>query len=73
MACQGYDQRRWADVVELWSVYNRHLAHVVARIPEDKGATPYHIGHYPEQTLRFVARDYVGHLQHHLGQIFDGG
>src|SRR5579872_3952278 len=25
---QKYDARKWIELVELWSVYNRHLAHV---------------------------------------------
>jgi hypothetical protein len=70
VAAQGYAQRPWSDLVELWSAYNRHLAHVIAAIPEERGDTPCHIGDEPPVTLRHVALDYVGHIHHHLRQIF---
>jgi hypothetical protein len=44
--------------VQLWSSYNRHLAHVIAAIPEDAGST-----------LEFLVADYVRHLEHHLEQL----
>jgi hypothetical protein len=67
---QRYSDRAWPDLIELWSSYNRHLAHVIAFIPEAKGNVQCRIGGGPPVTLRHVAIDYVGHLQHHLRQIF---
>jgi hypothetical protein len=55
---QQYQSEPWANLVQLWSSYNRHLAHVIAAIPEDAGPT-----------LEFLVTDYVRHLQHHLEQI----
>ena len=68
---QGWADRRWEDVVGLWAAYNRHLAHVIARIPEANSATPVRIGDQ-DWTLGDVARDYVAHLRHHLDQILRG-
>jgi hypothetical protein len=67
---QRYDEREWTSLVELWAAYNRHLAHVISRIPEDRRDIPCRIGDNPPVTLSHVAIDYVAHLQHHLRQVF---
>ena len=67
---QRYSERAWLELVELWCAYNRHLAHVIALIPEAKRHVYCQIGDGPRVTLSHVALDYVGHLQHHLRQIF---
>src|SRR5262249_14513793 len=41
---QRYQDESWADVVALWHLYNRHLAHVIARIPVSKRDVPCTIG-----------------------------
>ncbi len=68
---QRYGDRPWQDLVELWLAYNRHLTHVIAAIPEARRTIPVEIGGGPPVTLSWVALDYVGHIQHHLGQMFD--
>jgi hypothetical protein len=70
VASQAYDQRAWSEVVTLWAAYNRHLAHVLERIPPALADVPCTIGGNPPEALVDVARDYVGHLRHHLRQIF---
>ena len=67
---QRYNDRAWPELIDLWCSYNRHLAHVIAHIPETKGNVHCRIAGGPPVTLRFVALDYVGHVQHHLRQIF---
>jgi hypothetical protein len=67
---QRYSDRAWPDLIELWSSYNRHLAYVITHIPEAKGNVHCRIADGPPVTLRYVALDYVGHVQHHLRQIF---
>ena len=71
VASQGYATRDWTDLIELWCAYNRHLVHVIDAIPESRRDTLVHIAGDPTVSLGFVALDYVGHIQHHLGQIFD--
>jgi hypothetical protein len=71
VSVQRYRDRPWSELVELWSAYNRHLAHVIAVIPEGRRDTPCHIGDNAPMTLAQVALDYVGHIQHHLRQIFE--
>jgi hypothetical protein len=64
----GYQQKPWADIVTLWSAYNRHLASVIESLDE---STLGHVWRSPvgELTLEFIATDYVRHLKHHLSQI----
>lgn len=69
---QRYHDRPWGELITLWSAYNRHLAHVLARIPEARRTTVCHIGSNNPVTLSYLALDYVGHVQHHLRQIFGG-
>lgn len=68
---QRYDERFWADIIELWCAYNRHLAHVITGTPETLRDVRCAIGDNAPVTLSHVALDYVGHLQHHLRQVYD--
>ena len=65
----GYQDMAWADLVDFWEKYNRLLAAVVGRIPEDRLPTPCAIGNGPLVSLRFIIEDYVLHMQHHLDHI----
>ncbi len=80
LAFPGYDQAGnvrvqavqdadWLLLVSLWASYNRYLAHVIGKLPEDKLDMSCRIGNGEPVTLRFVAVDYVEHLMHHLGQV----
>lgn len=71
VSVQGYSERPWKTLVELWGALNRHVAHVVSRLAADRLATPCRIGDGPPVTLEFIARDYVRHLRHHLEQILE--
>ncbi len=70
--CQRYNDRSWEDLVELWQTYNRHLAHVISVMPDDRRRVMCRIGSNAPVTLGFVAADYVSHLRHHLAQILSG-
>ena len=65
---QGYQESSWDDLIALWRAYNRHLARVIARIPDSRRNTTCTIGTDAPTTLGFVASDYVRHLRHHLAQ-----
>ena len=69
LAVQAYEERPWEQLVELWAALNRHVAHVIGRIPSERLQTPCRIGAGEPVTLDFLARDYVWHLRHHLDQI----
>ena len=82
VARQRYQDAPWDDLVMLWGSFNRHLARVMAAVPDSTRTRPFshHNLHelawrpVPQQepaTLDYFMRDYVGHLKHHLRQIFD--
>ena len=77
---QDYANAPWADLVELWRTFNLHLVRLMAATPESVRLRPVH-RHNLDQiawrpvssdqpvTLDYFMADYVGHLEHHLGQI----
>ncbi len=69
VSLQGYTEEKWKDIVGLWAGLNRHLAHVVARIPSGKLETPCRIGGGSPVTLGYILDDYVRHVEHHLEQV----
>jgi hypothetical protein len=78
---QRYEEESWLALVELWRSYNQHLAHIVGNIPEitlKRARFPHTLDKIAWQTvsadepttLEYLVRDYIGHLQDHLKQIF---
>ena len=78
---QDYNAEPWLQLVQLWKLYNLHLAHVMSTIPEQQltSLRPKHnldeiawqaVAKKAPTTLDYFVRDYVAHLKHHLGQIF---
>jgi len=68
---QDYATERWADLVNLWLLYNRHLLHVARQIPPEKYGTLCTIGDDAPVTLEALVVSYVEHLQHHLQQVLN--
>ena len=77
---QRYAQVPWRDLVQLWSAYNRHLAHVIASAPDDTIAQLKSPHNYDQilgeefapdqpQTLGALMQDYIQHLRHHFDQV----
>ncbi|HJU53330.1 MAG TPA: DinB family protein [Pyrinomonadaceae bacterium] len=66
---QDYASSSWPELIEFWRLYNRHLAHVIRRIPEERLGVSCRIGPAEPVTLGFVVEDYLTHLKHHLRQI----
>ena len=86
-----YDQNDWvhrnryadtpaADLAALWAHYNRHIARVLAAVPDEVLNRPrgkfadYQLSYMTppgtdDATLGHVAEDYVAHIHHHLKQI----
>lgn len=69
VSSQGYQNAPWPELVELWRLYNRHLARVIERVLPESLDTECRVGHYAPATLGFIIEDYLAHLQHHLRQI----
>ena len=66
---QAYNTVPWSDLIELWRLYNRHLAHVMRHVPTEKLTVECRIAPYEPVTLQFLLEDYLVHMQHHLGKI----
>lgn len=80
VVAQKYQDAPWEEIVTLWSRYNRHMAHVMAGVPESVRLRV-HQRHNLDQlswrprtpgqpaTLNELMEDYVAHMHHHLRQI----
>jgi hypothetical protein len=77
---QDYQSCSWSDLITLWAAYNRHIAHVMAVIPENvrlRSHTKHNLDEIAwrtvprtePMTLDYFMHDYVGHLEHHLRQV----
>jgi hypothetical protein len=69
VAAQDYAAESWPDLVNLWLLFNRHLLHVIRRIPD--GALGRSCVIQGEQAGSFadLIRGYLDHMEHHLAQI----
>src|SRR5688572_3134933 len=77
---QRYNEAPWSQLIQLWKLYNLHLAHVMAAMPEQE-LTRVREKHSLDQiawqtvdkttpaTLEYLVRDYVAHMKSHLNQI----
>ncbi len=72
VAVNGYRERPWRELVEIWVAANRHLAAVIERVPASKLQTPCTIGDGKPVTLEYVMQDYLTHMKRHLEQIAAG-
>jgi hypothetical protein len=69
---QAYQSEKWADLVNLWYFYNKHLSHVIANLNQSMLDNKCDMGYTEEKPLSFVVSDYLRHLKHHLEQILSG-
>ena len=69
VSIQDYRSRRWNELIEFWTAYNRHLLHLMEEIPGPNRNNLCQIGQGDAVTLEFLAVDYVRHLKHHLHQV----
>jgi hypothetical protein len=67
---QDYNSKPWTELVELWRLFNRHVAHALRGIADDKlEKTHCRIGSGEPVPLGFIAEDYLTHMKHHLAQL----
>ena len=75
-----YDQNNWvifqhyneADIhslLGLWQSYNRHLAYVISKVPQENLSRQCRGRDGNLYTLSYLIEDYLVHLEHHLEQI----
>ena len=83
VSLQRYGSTPWKELLDFWLSYNRHIARVMAAVPEDArrrvrathnlDEIATHAPTDPGQvTLDYFMLDYVDHLELHLRQILDG-
>lgn len=80
VSAQRYQHADWHELIDLWALYNRHLARVMEAMPDDVRLR-IHTKHNlfevawttvpadTPTTLDYFMRDYVRHLHHHLRQL----
>jgi hypothetical protein len=66
VAVQAFRSSDWAELIDLWRLYNRHLARVIASIPQEKLGHMCTIGPREPVNLAFLIEDYLVHMKHHL-------
>jgi hypothetical protein len=69
VSLQGYAERPWSELIDLWRLYNRHLAHVINLIPVERQAVMCVIGPNEPVSLGYLIEDYLVHLRHHLQEL----
>lgn len=72
-AAQKYQLERWIDLVELWAMYNTHLAHLMEHVDPEALDHTCDMGYARPAKLSMVMEDYVRHVKHHVEQILSGG
>lgn len=66
---QQYRLAPWAELIELWRLYNAHLVRVAEAMPEEARCSQCWAGDEGEFTLATLFIDYVDHLEHHLRKM----
>jgi DinB family protein len=66
---ERFQDADWKVLVELWSNYNKFLAHVMQNLPDKSFQATCAIGSNHPVTLGALCEDYVVHLKHHLAQL----
>ena len=66
---QRYNEMNWVDLVELFSQINLHICRVIDFLPQEALNNPCNIGKEDPVTIKFVIKDYLRHLEHHIEQI----
>ena len=69
VSTQDYADENWQLLVDLWSAYNLHIAHVIASMPPEKLDVLCGIGGNEPVRLEDLIDEYVKHMEHHLKQI----
>lgn len=64
-----YQQLPLAHLLQLWSILNKQILHVLSNIPPEKLTYDIITPAGELHTLEWLAIDYVEHMEHHLKQI----
>lgn len=77
---QDYQGEAWLELVQLWKLYNKHIWHLMSRVPEETRMKLRYkhnlhqlasdkLSESEPVTLDWFMRDYVDHMKKHLRQI----
>lgn len=66
-----YQHTPAADLLALWTLYNRQLIRLIAQIPPEAHATRCTFESGYSVTLGWLVEDYAVHLEHHVQQLLD--
>jgi hypothetical protein len=69
VAIHRYHQREWAELIELWTTFNRQLLIAAEAVPDSAWSHTLSVGGGESVTLQFVFEDYIRHMLHHLEHI----
>jgi hypothetical protein len=80
VSIQNYQTSSWMNLVELWKLFNLHIAYLMMNIPGEikrRETTKHNLYNTAWQpvpegepaSLDYFMRDYIGHLKHHINQI----
>lgn len=69
---QNYNEKDSQQLVNLWKVYNEHILYIMQNTSEENLNIKINAEDAFEtaDTLFFLMKDYVDHMDHHLKQIF---
>jgi hypothetical protein len=81
---QDYQNEDWAELVQLWRLYNQHILHLMSLVPEETRMKLRYkhnlhqiasdsLSENEPVTLDWFMRDYVEHMKKHLRQILGTG
>lgn len=68
---QRHNLQKWSHLIDLFTLYNFHLCHILDSLSESVLTNQCGIGKENTVTIKFVIEDYLRHLQHHLTKIFE--
>ncbi|WNJ18417.1 DinB family protein [Pontibacter sp. G13] len=66
-----YQEASKEDLLSLWAALNQQIVFVLEQLPEEALKWSMDIGEGEIKDMDFWIEDYVGHLEHHLQQIFE--
>ncbi|MGD8962943.1 MAG: DinB family protein [Desulfobacterales bacterium] len=68
---QKYQERTWAELLDLWGQFNYQLAHIMRSVDPDCLSHTWQVDSNTRYTLFDLMTDYLRHLEDHLIQIGD--
>lgn len=79
---QNYNSRDWQEIISIWKSFNLHIVRLLENIDAEKQnkLTANHnfdiicwklVEKGTQSSLGYLIEDYIGHLEHHLDQIYN--